>query len=102
MGLQHGLHDVECPTPIEICALLSHHAEPGISIHDAMKTARSIPRIVVSDQSEELDIPAVLSDLSYKILADLLRAGVVIGDDLRNRGLSGIDLAIHREDRHAR
>ena len=102
MRLEHGFHHLKRSGPVEIGALLGHHFQIRIAVDHAMEPAGSVPRIVVAHETEQFDVGPFLAHDLYEMLSERDATGVVVGQDLRDGGVGGVDLAVHAKDRNPR
>jgi hypothetical protein len=64
--LQNGFQHFQRLGAVEVGALLRDHFQAGIIIHDAVKSFRAVPGVVVADQAQQFDIFAVSPTSSTK------------------------------------
>ena len=102
MRLQDRFHYLQTHRAIKGGRLLRDHLQPRVSINHAVKTFRSIVRVVVAEQTEQLRVLPLFANLLDKVLAQGDAAGIAVGKYLRRGGIVGIDFAIDAKHRQVR
>ena len=91
------LHDVVGLAAVEVGALLRHHLQVREAVHHAVEALGPIPRVVVADQAQDLDVGPLLADLLDEVLAQGDAARVAVRQDLGRGGVGRVDLAVDAE-----
>jgi len=89
VGLENGVHDLHSLGPIEVRGLLGHHLQIGVVVHDAVKAVRAVARVVVPQQTEQLDIGPLFAQFLNEILSEGDAPTEVVGEDLADRDVVG-------------
>jgi len=100
MSLQHGFSHFHGLVSVEISALLCQHPKVGILVNHAVKALGSIPGVVVTHQSQQLNVGTFPLKVSHKRLPQRHTTRIIVGKNLSRSAFRVVDFPVHTENRN--